>query len=84
MARDLDTLASDISELATCMTARIRANEVEATFVALTALRRHVDALELAAYDHWKSAGLSYSDIGDPIGVVRNNVYRRHQLLREK
>lgn len=79
-----EVAASDLACTAQQIPARIRALEVEATFVALSAIRRHLDALELAAYDYWTAVGLTYAEIGDPIGIPRQNIYRRIKLLREK
>lgn len=79
-----EVAADDLAASAQSVPARIRALEIEATFVALSAIRRHLDALELAAYDHWKSAGLTYADMGDPIGIPRQNIHRRIKLLRKK
>lgn len=79
-----ETAVNDLAASAHLVPARIRALEIEATFVALSAVRRHLDALELTAYEHWKATGLTYDDIGEPIGIPKQNVHRRHKKLREK
>lgn len=84
MSSDLEHAATDIAHLAHFTAQRIADREIEASFTAFAAIRRHVDKLELLAYEHWRSTGLTYDEIGDPIGVPRPNVYRRYKLLRDK
>jgi predicted ArsR family transcriptional regulator len=81
---ELATSAADAALVAQSIPARVRALEIEATFLALAAARRHLDQLEYLAVEHWKKVGLSWQDIADPLGQHRQSVRRRHLLLSEK
>lgn len=81
---DIDSAATDAALVAQSIPLRVRALEIEATYLALAAARRHLDHAERLAVEHWKAEGLSWQDIAEHRGVHRQSVRKRHVLLSGK